>query len=239
MEERNSEFTLKDLIDIIIPRVWIVAVISVIAALAVGIYSSVFVKDTYSTKLEYYVNASGTSSANLTASKDLVPVLINAYKSDIFCIALSSKLGEISDYDNVSAASLKGMLSFSQNTDVPLFSIIVTSADPNLAFEVKEAIHKLSFIDSDNSIQVPEELKDLVPHTFVLQPYANPQEAPQNANDKNTMRNALVAFVAAAAVSLVCIVLYAFIDPTVRDRKKLENGVSVPVLGVIPKYEDV
>ena len=231
MEEKNTEFTLRDLIDIIIPKAWIVALISVIVAMVTGVYSAFFVKNTYSTTLEFNVTASSTS-----VSKELVPVFFSAYKSEIFCSAISGELENNSNYKNVKASQIQGMLSFNQSSSVPVFTITITSTDKNLAHSVKNAIYALSYDDPTGDI--PATLKSLIPNSSVkLQPYSDSESAPRLNNDKNVLKKTVLAFGVAMVVSLAGVVVYALIDPTVRDRKKAESCINAPLIGAIPRCE--
>ena len=47
MKKKNEEITFKDLLDIFIPKIWIIALVAVLLASAFAIYSSVLVEDTY------------------------------------------------------------------------------------------------------------------------------------------------------------------------------------------------
>jgi capsular polysaccharide biosynthesis protein len=56
-------------------------------------------------------------------------------------------------------------------------------------------------------------------------------------NDKNLMRNTVIGFMVGVVLSMVAIYLYSVLDIVVRDKKKLEDNLDLPVLGVIPRYE--
>ena len=252
MEEKNNEFSIRDLIGMILPKLWIVAIVSVLVSVAVGIYSSFFVKDTYSTTVQFYVHF-GSSEANtieIDKARQLVPVYISAYKSKSFGDDLlvevnkSSYVKDNPSYKNLTASSLLSMLSFAQDDKVPIMYITVTSTDNNLALTVADALTSLSYdfkIDEDDGsvdeTQPEKELSihTLVPHKAEFQIYQR-ASLPEIPNEKNVEKSVVVSFFAAAVVTLACIVVYALLDVTIRDRRKLESGVDVPVLGVIPKH---
>lgn len=252
MEEKNNEFTIRDLINIIVPKLWIVAIVSVIVSVAVGIYSSYFVKDTYSTTVQFYVHFGATeaNSIELEKARQLVPVYISAYKSRAFGDELltevkkSSYVKDNEQYKKLEASTLLSMLSFSQDDKVPIMNITVTANDDDLVKTVAEALTSLSY---DFSVEEGEDenvendtvlpIHNLVPHKAEFQIYQRAAELPYAPNAKNVERNVIISFFAAAIVTLAGIVTLALLDVTIRDRKKLENGVNIPVLGVIPKYE--
>ena len=56
-------------------------------------------------------------------------------------------------------------------------------------------------------------------------------------NDKNLARNTVIGFLVGVVISMVAIYLYSILDVVVRDKKRLEDNLDVPVLGVIPRIE--
>ena len=50
MKKRNEEVTFKDILDVFIPKIWIIAIAAVVLAVVMGAYSAFFVEDTYTTK---------------------------------------------------------------------------------------------------------------------------------------------------------------------------------------------
>ena len=81
-------------------------------------------------------------------------------------------------------------------------------------------------------------MKSLIPNSSVkLQPYSDSETPPRLNNDKDVLKKTVLAFGVSAVVSLAGIVVYAFIDPTIRDRKKAENSINAPLIGAIPRCE--
>ena len=252
MEERSNEFTIRDLIGIVIPKLWIVAIVSILVSAAVGIYSLMFDKDeTYSTNVQFYVHFGATeaNSIDIAKARQLVPVYISAYKSRSFGdnlleeVKKSSYVKDNPKYANLSAAAFSSMFSFSLDEEVPIMNITVTHYDPNFALTVAEALTKLSYDfsvseggseDSDAEVVLP--IHDLVPHKAEFKIYQRAELPTVPNNDKNLVKSVVISFFAAAVLSLAAIVVFALLDVKVRDKKKIENVVNVPVLGVIPKY---
>ena len=182
------------------------------------------------------MHTGSATNSDLTFSKSLVPVYIAAYESDNFCNELRNEIiSQKPQYSNkVSNSALKGMLSFSQDGAVPIFDVKVTSQDKNLALTVAEAVVKLSH--SEDPTELPA-INSYVPHSSAdLELYRTPI-LPSTPNDKNVARNAVIGFFAAAVVATAGVVVAGLLDVTIRDKKKLESHLDVPVLGVIPRNE--
>ena len=172
MEEKNVEFTLSDLLDIVVPKLWIIALISVLVSAAFGAYSHFFVEDTYTSSVEFYLYSGSPDSPSLSEAQKLVPVYTKAYKSDTFCKKLKEKVSqEYPDYSNYSEGALKGMMSFSEDSSVAVFDIVVTSSDPNLSAAVAQCILELSY--APDSPERPL-IQSLVPHSAELALYRSP-----------------------------------------------------------------
>ena len=252
MEERSNEFTIKDLIGIVVPKFWIVAIISILVSAVVGVCSSFFDKDeSYSTTVQFYVHFGATeaNSIDIAKARQLVPVYISAYKSRSFGdnlleeVKKSSYVKNNEKYSNLSGAVFSSMFSFSLDEEVPIMNITVTHSDPEFALTVAEALTKLSYDysvyegeEEDSDVEVTLPIHDLVPHKAEFKIYQRAELPTVPNNTDNTFKSVIIAFFASAVLTLAAIVTIALLDTTVHDRKKLESALSVPVLGVIPKY---
>ena len=56
-------------------------------------------------------------------------------------------------------------------------------------------------------------------------------------NSKNTTRNAVIAFVVGAILSAAAIWVYSANDNIIRNAKRIENSLDIPVLGIIPRHD--
>ncbi len=247
MEEKNNEFTIRDIFDIIIPRIWIIALLSVVVAAVVGVYSTFMVKDTYSTSAQFYVYFEGSNSASdISRAQSLVPIYKEAYKSKSFGEILLINVQKTEyvknnpKYENLTAKRLLAMLSFSQDTDLPIFDVIVTDYDQELAKTVANEIVALSvdLYESETGItSVDLPIHDLVPHKAKFTIYQSPSSDTLLPNDKNVTKNAIISGFATAVLSTLAVIVFSMFDVTIRDKKKLENGTNIPLLGVIPRSE--
>ena len=236
MEEKNVEFTLRDLLDIILPKLWLICIVAIIFGAASYFYNKLYVKDTYSSTIEFYLYTDVDDTKINSDAKTIVAVYSKAYKSDVFIKNLKNNLAkEYPAYANISDGSLKSMISIVQDGTISVFDIVVTSGDPELSKAVAQCVLALSYAKDSNEKLL---INDLVPHSAQLQLYNSPK-TPTAPNSRNTTRNTAIAVMAGAILTTAAVVAISLLDATVRDKRKLVIGLNVPVLGVVPKYEAV
>ena len=71
----------------------------------------------------------------------------------------------------------------------------------------------------------------------VLVEVVDPPSTPSAPNGKNEVRNALIAFLIGFVLTTGVILIIAFADVIVRDKKKLEDHFDLPILGIIPFHD--
>ena len=237
MEEKNVEFTLRDLLDIIVPKLWLACIVAILFGTVSYFYNTFYVTDSYSSSLQFYLYTTEDENEQISSDSQTITIVCSkAYKSDVFINNLQKNLvKDYPEYENVTAGSLKNMISISIDSKVSVFDVVVTSGDPVLSAAVAECILDLSYSEDP---AVKPLIMALVPHTAHLLLYKAPVQATA-PNSRNVMRNVALAAIVGAFVTVCAVVAISLLDVIVRDKKKLENGLTVPVLGVVPRYESL
>ncbi|MBR5241720.1 MAG: hypothetical protein IKV20_01155 [Clostridia bacterium] len=237
MEEKNVEFTLRDLLDIIVPKLWLVCIVAILFGAVSYFYNTFYVSDSYSSSLQFYLYTTEDENEQISSDSQTITIVCSkAYKSDVFINNLKENLAkEYPAYANVSASALKSMITISLDSKVSVFDVVVTSGDPVLSHAVAQCILDLSY-SADPTVKPL--IMALVPHTAHLLLYKAPAQATA-PNSRNIMRNVALAAIVGAFITVCAVIGISLLDVIVRDKKKLENSLTVPVLGVIPKYESL
>lgn len=226
MKKHADEMTLRDLLGIFVPKLWLITLVSVVCATVFGLASEFFVKDTYTSTvtLYSYIDKVNTDINDINVAQQQVKTYGQLFKSKKF---LNTVIYELSDEDEQRYLNLdvKPTISVHQKDSTEVFDVSVTSTDPQVAYAMAEAIKATCGIIKS----------DFIPNASVVQPFDDP-EFPKVHNSKNIFRNAIIGFAGGVLVSLLAIFIYNFFDVTVRDRKKLEENFDVPILGVIPQH---
>ena len=225
--KKNSEgFTISDLIDIFLPKIWFIVIFAMVLGSVMGLYSLLIKDKTYTSEVTFdipigYVNI---NISELEFSQKLVDkyketINLKTFVRDVYDRVLADER-YVDDYD-LTIGLISNSLTFQQRGDTTLFTIKVTTTDSKLSYIIAEQVRN-ALTDSKD-----EDELDVISHP----------EQPTVPNSKNTVRNTLLGVIIGAVLSMVVVFVLNILDVTVRDRKKLEDSFDYPVLGVIPKYD--
>lgn len=233
MKKTNGEITIKELIDLFLPKLWIVAIVGVIFAGAFGIFTAMKA-DTYtsvSTFMMVKVPQSNSESTNtglntgeIEAMQSMIQSSQYILESKSFCMSVREQLA---GYDDVTPEQIKSMLSVSLIDDSTCFYIATVSSDPELSKDIADIVHKL----------LPADIKERLPYAIEISTLDYPEIA-ASADSKNVMRNAVIGFALGFLISMLAVFLFAKFDVIIRSREKIEENFDFPILGVIPRYEN-
>lgn len=241
---KKKDITIKDLAELLLPKLWIVAIVSILASAFVFVYSSFAKEDTYTSYSELYVYSKTTSDKevttgdNMSVAQGLVEIYQIMLESEEFLKEVVGELTDNPEYaeyksitNGITINAIKNMMTVSQRDETSVFSISITATSPKLACVLLNAVYDKAIV----------KIPDLVPNTFDLETFKKPTDPADSKsiapNSKHELRNAVLAFLIAAVVSVVAIWVYSFFDVVIRDRKKLVDNVDIPILGVIPRHE--
>ena len=234
MKKLNEEFSVKDLITLFIPKVWIILIVALVVSFAFGGYSSFLKDDTYTSSAKMHV-IKLTSSQISASDIDYVSKVIEDYKilitTDTFLSRVMAKLDSMESYTSsgwkVSDDYIRAHMNTSVLTD-DILEISVTTDDALKSHIIATAV---SAVIQENSIELfafGDTLNVRIVH---------PSSVSTAANSKNVVRNALVGFVGGAVISMLAIFILSLFDIIVHDKKKLEESFDMPIIGLIPRFD--
>lgn len=232
MIKKNKETTFKDIVDIFLPKLWLLLLVSIILSAAVSVYSVFMKSETYTSSSIVYVynernNSTTTSTNDLQAAEQMVSIYNIAINGEKF-LKLVVGSGSLSKY-NLSPADIKSMIKVSQIDEAAAFKVSVTSTDPMLSYDVAVAITSgiETYIQGENG---------LVRNALLSSVFEDPS-IPTTHNSKNTVRNAIIAFAVGFIITAAVVWAQTFFDVVIRSTQKIEDNLDIPVLGVIPRHE--
>ena len=228
MEKKHDEISLKDLLNIFLPKLWIMVLVSLICGLVTGLYFSFFKDDTYTSSSIMYVYKSENSvtSSDITIAEDMVELYDLIITTDEVLNVVVSNLPEQYSNIGITASYLRSVINVSAIGSKGVFKISVTTTDPSLSYAIAEAAEKV----------VPAEIMNRIPNALQLTVIESPTMA-RYANNKNISRNVLITFMAGFVLSGVLVFVFSFFDVIIHDKKKIEDNFNIPILGVIPHYD--
>ena len=232
MKKQNEELTLKDILNIFLPKLWFLVLVAVVCAAVLGVMTAMK-KNTYtaeSTFMMVKVPVSNSEATNTGLNAAEIEAMQKMISSSKFILESTSFCQKVRDslvgYDGLEAAQIKSMLNVSLMEDSTCFAISTKAGDPQLAKDVADVVHKL----------FPEDIMQRLPYAIKISTLDYP-EIPSSADGKNVTRNALIGGIAGALIAAVAVFLFAKFDVVIRTREKIEDNFSIPILGVIPRLE--
>ena len=231
MNNKKDEITAKKLVEIFLPKLWIVALVSILFAALFGGYSELMQKDTYTSTGKFMVikipyddddsKTTGLNSNEIAAMQGMIANAKEIINTKDFCESVRENVGT-----KLTTSQLMSTMSVSLcNTETTCYFFDVKTNDKRLSYEIAEVAGELlrqQFIDMGYAIKIVR--------------IDSPRIA-QAADSKNTTRNAVIGFAGGFILSLLAVFFISKFDVVIRTREKLENTFDIPILGTIPKPE--
>lgn len=226
MKKKNREVTVRDIIKLFLPKIWIMLLVSVVLAGGMAVYSSIQ-KPTYTSSTLVFVQKTNTTSMGTSdievAEKAVETFRVAIYEADRF---LNSVAENVSTKDQrFTSSSIRSMMEVVPYEEAPYLRINVTYTDREIAFKVLDQISILS-VDMPKTLNIEGLQVTIVD---------SPSTATENS--KNVVRNAVIAFVLGFVLTMVVIWIKAMFDVTIKTADKIEEHFDIPVLAVIPSHD--
>ncbi len=225
--KQTKEISLKDFVDILIPKIWIIILTAVVFLAGAFVFS--FTKeDKYTSSVEFFVGFDATSNINPTYENSIIQTVLMRYESRFTSEDFCEKA--IKDLNlNMTKEQLRKIYKVQTNPESQTYSFSVTHADKQISYKIAEyvfeAIQAQEQQDVANSTVKPD---------FIV---INAPKLAEGRDSKNTVRNSLLGFVTGAILAAVVIIIVVFSDKTIRDKKKIEDNFDIPFLGIIPSQD--
>ena len=230
MIKRNDEFSLKELVTLFIPRLWLIIIIGMIVGTAFGGYSAFVKEKTYTSSVTIHIVKQSSSMS--TGDLDVVSKVIEDYKilvgTEIFLEYVTDDIHASVDYVeewNIDNGYIKSHMSTRGVTD-DILEISVTTDKQKKSHLIASVVSDVIMAKSDELFAFDDSL------TLKI---LNPSKE-NGANSKNVPRNIAVGFAGGALVTMLAIFLFAQFDVVVHDKRKLEDTFELPIIGIIPRY---
>ena len=159
MRKQREEITIKYLLDIFLPKLWIIATVSIMFGILFGGYSF-FIKDNQYTSAASFVMVkvptrysdedvttavtTGLNQNEIMAMQNMIGMSEQIMKTTAFATTIKENLvARNARYESVSLNAIKSMLSIHLVGDGTFFNLTATSTDAQLAFDVAEIVYTI------------------------------------------------------------------------------------------------
>lgn len=244
MKKQYEEITIKELIDIFLPKVWVIVLVAVIFAGVMGGYAQFIKDDTYTSTASFVMikiptqygetvnNAAittGLNAAEIEAMQSMIAMTEQVMETTDYLTTVKEQLVERNpSYESVSIAQLKNMLSIEVVGEATCFELSAVSTDPQLSYDVTDIVYHT----------FPQVIGDLFESISIsIKVIDSPLKA-KAPNGKGVLKNVVIGGFGGAILTMLVIFVITKLDVIIRSKEKIEAGFDIPVIGLIPKFDN-
>lgn len=220
------EVDLKEIVGVLLSKLWFILFLGVILGLAMLIYSKYVVDPIYTSNTKVYVLSRQNSEANVTytdlqTGSQLTKDYVELVKSRT---VLTQVLADL-ELD-MSTDELANMVTVNTAEETRIITIMVDSTDVYLAQKIADDLRKVA---SEHIRQVMN-----------LEAVNTVDEAniPTAPSSPNVGRNTILGFVLGIFLGIVIVIVIFLMDDSIRTPDDVERYLNVGVLASIPVLED-
>lgn len=226
--EQEIEYSLLDLIEVLLKRIWLIVLCVLIGTAGSFLVTKFVIEDEYTATVSMYVAPNKDSSTNVIASLNELNYAQKVVDTYIEILKTNSFMGSVSEVSDLgySAGEIKSMIEISAINNTELFEIKVTTNDP------------------EESLALANTISDLAP-TKIIQikdadavRVVDPATLPQTPSAPNLLLNTGIGFVLALMIGVMLAFILEMLDKRVKDEDDLLKRYDIPVLGIVPHMED-
>lgn len=208
---------------------WILIVsITLVATLISGVLSFFVIKPTYETSTKVFIgkeesNQEGYNTNDIQMYQKLLQTYAETIKTnEVVQAAINS-----TNNTDLTVPAVKGALTVTPVSDTQILQIKYQNKSPEVAKEILENITNEFVILA----------KELVPNGNVR--VIEAVQLPENPVAPNKKMNVAIAFLLGLMVSVGLVFLIEYLDNTFKSKEELEKELDIPVVGIIPEFQEV
>lgn len=226
----NEEFSISNLINILLPKLPVIIISTIIMAILSFGYSKFLTEPTYVASGTLYITGDIDSvSGSLKQTTNLSDLMLSQELAKTYGQILSSNtffkdVAKTSNM-NLSYGYIQSLTSITNIEETGILRISVKHSDPEVAYELTNTILNLA----------PSEIERIVVggNATVI----DSAELPKVPASPNVPRNTLIGAILGFILSVLAIFLVDLFDNTIKSPEDLAVEGEVPILGMIPTIE--
>jgi len=215
------EFTVKEIIDLILKRIiWVIIGLS-LGLFTLFICSKFIINPSYTASVQLYVIPNDTETSvnlnELNYAQKVVTTYINFLNTNVFY----QKIQDDTNLD-YSINQLRNMTSVKSVNNTEIFQISVTSPSAKDSYSLAESMERIA----------PQLIKTIKPSAKIS--VVDPVDFPTKPSGPNIIKNTLVGGMLGLIASVFIILLVEILDTNIKNKEDLIETYKLPVLGEIP-----
>ena len=242
MRKRNEEFSLKELINIFIPKLWLILIVALAFGSVMAVYSAILKDDTYTSTTRIHVTKEmGYGYDYAVSDVDFATSYLETYKMVVtipdFLNSVLAHLEEnhasyeryegeyeILEWDKLTPDKIRNYITCDSQQDI--LTISVTTGNPILSRAIADSI---AYVFTQEDVLA-------YPDDVVTVKILQIAKAPSSPNSRNVLLNTMIGVAIGAILSMALVFVMNMFDVIIHDKKKIEDSFDIPILGVIPRF---
>lgn len=260
IEKNEAEIDIRDVGNFLLGKAWIIALVTVCAALFTFLFTALFVTPTYSATAKRIVVSgdSQSTTSQFAAGNLIVQDSKDIVKSIDFCTVVAERLNnneysvpesdksfsdfyaEITGVENakINASSIYSSISVSTNEDGDsnIVSFIAITTEPRLSAVIANAVSDY-YADYIKGLELEgdENSANTLKFPTSVVETARPNN---NRTSSSMIRNTLIATAIGFVLSCAVLIVIFIFDDKIKTPDDIQNKLKLNVLGVIPEIEN-
>lgn len=225
--DKEVNLDLRDVYNIIRKRLWLIAAVTLTAAMVSLIFSFFVIKPTYEASTSVIIGKLPTNEDSRMQYNDVMMYqsLVKTYVEIVNARTVSKNVVEKLELD-MKPEDLMKCISATPVTNTQMIKIKVSAKSPLDTQRITNAVTE-AFIN--------EAMKQFPSGTVKIMDSAVIPEHPSKPNKK---LNVVIAFSLGFIVSVGIVFFIEYMDNTIKTENDIEKYVGLPVIGIIPKNID-
>lgn len=238
----EQNYSITDLISLLIRKIWWIILGAIIGASAMFCYSKFYLPLKYSSHISMYVqsykdiNSNNSNNYNdINNSKQLINTYIEVLKDDAVMRAVGEQLVEQYGYDtiagnfkmedgNISPNSLKSKISITSVTDTSALTVVATTENADISASICNILADVSPSFIKNAVGVGA-LRTIDTAKSYYEPVS-----------PNVTKNTVIGFAGGLMLVVLIVLLIDFLDNTVKSAEKINEKYKKAIIGEIQSF---
>lgn len=219
------EIDLKEYLDIIWNRKWIIVAITAIAILISAIVSFFILEPIYETSTTILIGKSNASNQAINNEEILLNKnLVNTYSNIITSATVLNEVGDNLKLQ-ITPDELYQKIKVNPIVDTEIIEIKVNDENPKLATDIANELSKVSIKNVQDIMKID--------NVQVI----DQAELPKNPVKPNKFMNIIIAAILGFMIGIAVIFLREYLDNTIKTPNDVEKYLDLSTIGIIPFME--
>lgn len=228
MEEMNEELeiNLLDLLEYIKKRIPNIIIVTPVCMIVVGAFTIFVVPNKYTSTARIFPKLETSSDSGTVSSTSSISVNTSMINNYVELISGTTILGEVADTLDMDRSEIEDCINVTNESDTMIINISATTTDPKLSKEIVDTVIDIFYteikdkLDVENMITVDE------------------AEVATSPSSPNFFRNLAIAGLIGLVISCGYCFMMFMLDTHIHNKEEAEKYLEIPVIGVIPYFED-